>query len=109
MSNKCQTNKFWNKNSKILLSLIHEKSEFWNKNSKILLSLIREKSDFWSKHNKISRISQKCKLFRKYHFLIRSAIGILFDCLKGGVRDPRTCGTCLNKRFCGVWRGTESL
>ena len=41
------------------------KSEVWNKNNKILLSLIRENSEFWSKHNKISTNIQKCKLFRK--------------------------------------------
>ena len=52
-----------------MLSLIHGENWFWNKSGKSLLSLIHEKSEFWSEHNKISKISQKCKLFRKYNFL----------------------------------------
>ena len=44
-SPKCQKIDIWNKNSKILLSLIHEKSDFWNKNNKKMLSLIQQKRD----------------------------------------------------------------
>ena len=47
------------------------------------------KNEFWIKHNKISRISQKCKLFRKYHLGVRSVN--FFENIISGVRSVNMC------------------